>query len=791
MYGLHFTSNSTRYPPSSTLDLTPDRYFESYYVVRTLRDPPSRLRKRAYPTSLQQNSSREGNRAFPRKSNVSNEERRSLSKDLRGIQEVEQTDIPQGILPPDGLSHSSNIVLLTIRALGVIYGDIGTSVLYVLSTLFSNGQPAEDDVFGGLSLILWSLILLVTFKYVLFILTADNHGEGGTFALTGLLMRRSSTTPKWLVLPVLIFSIIGASFTIADGALTPAVSVLSAIEGIAVFADGVTEAIIPITLVILVIFFILQRFGTSKIGIAFGPIMLVWFATIATLGIYRIIGRPDIFKCFNPWYAIRSLFTNGWDGFAQLGTVFLAVTGLEALYADLGHFGRLPIRLSWLFVVMPCLMLNYLGQGALLLEHPDLYGNPFYYMAPSWFQWPLLVIATLATIIASQALVSGSFSLISAAIAMGFCPPLHIHHTSKRVLGQIYIAEINYLLLILTIAIVLGFKHSVNITQAYGVTVCTVMLLTSLAFILVMRYSWKFPLWRVLPFCFFLLLDGLFIVAVYTKVPNGGWVSLMIGAIISVLLLSWMAGQRSLHRWTQNIRVMDVKTLENLLNEPTTTRQIVRGEVAERLSAEARRSSGLMRSETVVDGRNETEMVVLQMDTPEVRRISLGSFPFQHINRVPGMGVFLATPNSKADIPLVLELLVERLPALPDVVVILKVETKKVPFVTSASRITVKPLARGVYSMTVRFGYSESKMNVMPVIHLAQASHGLPEAAPVTFFLDAFEIHVHLKKNIKSVLRWAPNTLFSLENRIFPGHRRNIHIPMDHSLEIKTAAHLE
>ena len=346
---------------------------------------------------------------------------------------------------------------LSLRSLGIIFGDIGTSPLYVVNTIFDY-QPTESQCIGALSLVVWSLIVVVTIKYGIFILMADNYGEGGTFALCGLLTGEKSPLGRRAKRVITIVAIAAASLLLGDGALTPAVSVLSAVEGIAVEAPNLQNWIVPISVIIIVLLFLAQRWGTSKIGIIFGPIMFVWFVCLFMIGIWRITLRPSILKAFNPWEAFHYLLIEKKRGFYQIGGVFLAVTGLEALYADLGHFGRWPIRCSWFFIVFPAVLFNYLGQGALLIADPTLIDNPFYHSVPDWAHWPMVVLATVATIIASQAIITGSFSLISQAIGMQCSVPFKIYHTSKKVIGQIYVPAINYILMILTIVVTAGFQ---------------------------------------------------------------------------------------------------------------------------------------------------------------------------------------------------------------------------------------------------------------------------------------------------------------------------------------------
>jgi KUP system potassium uptake protein len=390
-------------------------------------------------------------------------------------------------------------LLMAIRSLGVIYGDIGTSPLYVIPSIFQvqNITVDEDSVLGAASLIVWSLIMVVTIKYVLLILRMDNHGEGGIFALLFLIPPINPGLRNVFVIATLF----GSSFVIGDGCITPAISVISAIEGIETKAPGLYQYVYLISAVIILALFLVQRFGTSKIGISFGPIMVLWFFSIAIFGIIEIAHKPLILAALSPHYGLRFLFT-GQGGILVLATVVLCVTGVEAMYADLGHFGRAPIQLSWLCVVLPSLLLNYLGQSAHLLRRPEDLGNLFFLSVPSALFWPELILATLATVIASQAMISGVFSLISQAVSFQYFPNVKISHTSKNQMGQIYIPELNFIMAVITLVIVVIFKHSANLSAAYGVAVSGVMCLTSVMYIAVLHFKnhthwWKIALYSV------------------------------------------------------------------------------------------------------------------------------------------------------------------------------------------------------------------------------------------------------------------------------------------------------
>ncbi|MDB4882448.1 MAG: Low affinity potassium transport system protein kup [Gemmatimonadetes bacterium] len=441
--------------------------------------------------------------------------------------------------------------LLTLTALGVVYGDIGTSPLYALRECFKAEYgiaPTPDNIVGVLSLITWSLILVVSIKYIVFILRADNRGEGGILALLALLLqhkRRDEDRRRRLVLVSL--GLFGAALLYGDGVITPAISVLGAVEGLEVSAPGLARVVVPITLLILFALFLVQRFGTARVGTAFGPIMLVWFVTIATLGIRAIARFPAVLAAFNPVHGLRFFAAHGVAGFLTLGAVVLCVTGGEALYADMGHFGKRPIRIAWFAAVLPALLLNYFGQGALLLSDPSAASNPFYLLAPAAFQWPLLVIATAAAIVASQALISGAFSLTQQSVQLGYSPRMQIIHTSKEEAGQIYIPEVNKALMVGCLLLVLFFGSSSALSAAYGIAVTGTMAITSLLFAVVARSRWGWSRIHVVTLVAgFLVIDLSFLIANIVKIEHGGWVPLAMAMGVYVLMSTWKRGRMQL-----------------------------------------------------------------------------------------------------------------------------------------------------------------------------------------------------------------------------------------------------
>jgi len=435
---------------------------------------------------------------------------------------------------------------LAIAALGVVYGDIGTSPLYaVRQSLIEFGETSERSILGVISLIAWSLILVVTVKYVFVIMRADNRGEGGLLALTALVLRNRPAAARWRFW-VLAAGLTGAALFYGDGIITPAITVLGAIEGLKVATPIFDPYVVPISLVLLIGLFVLQRRGTAAIGSLFGPVMLAWFAVLALLGVANMAEQPGILLALDPLYGIRLLLSAPGQGFVMLGAVFLAVTGAEALYADMGHFGRRPLRLAWLAIVLPALLLNYFGQGALLLGHPEALENPFYRLVPAWGLYPLVVLASAASIIASQAVISGAFSITRQAIQLGYLPRLQIRHTSEQEIGQVYVPLINGALLAAIIALVIGFQTSDSLGAAYGIAVTGMMVITSaLAFIYMRGIGWSLALAGGV-FGFFLLLDLVFLSANLLKIVQGGWFPILVAGIAFAIMSTWSRGRRVL-----------------------------------------------------------------------------------------------------------------------------------------------------------------------------------------------------------------------------------------------------
>jgi len=442
-------------------------------------------------------------------------------------------------------ASKSSLSALTLGAIGVVYGDIGTSVLYALKEVFGSGHVpfTPDNVYGILSMIFWTLTVIVSLKYVVLVLRADNAGEGGLIAMLALASQAVKDRPT-LRRVLLNVGIFGTCLFYGDGVITPAISVLGAVEGLEIISPKFVKYVVPITLVILFCLFLVQKRGTAGIGKFFGPITLLWFAVLAVLGVFHIASNPHILVALNPYYALAFMWDNPGVTFILLGAVVLCVTGAEALYADLGHFGKKPIRLAWFSVVMPCLTLNYFGQGALLLSNPAAVKNPFYMMAPDWALLPLVVLATMAAVIASQALITGAFSVTKQVIQLGYLPRLNLIHTSVREAGQIYIPFVNWGLFAAIVLAVVMFKSSSNLAAAYGIAVCTDMLITTVLTFYVVRYGWKYPLWLCLSATgFFFAVDFMFWGSNLLKLFDGGWFPLLIGAVVFLFMGTWKDGR--------------------------------------------------------------------------------------------------------------------------------------------------------------------------------------------------------------------------------------------------------
>jgi KUP system potassium uptake protein len=573
-------------------------------------------------------------------------------------------------------SHGrSGLLPLTVTAIGVVYGDIGTSPLYTIRECFFGSHsvpPTFDNVLGVLSLVLYSLVIVVSIKYIAIVLRADNQGEGGILALTALLPKHSAHRGPDVVKPVLVLlGIFGAALLYGDGVITPAISILGATEGLQILTPLAEPYVVPISVAIICVLFFIQQFGTHRVGGLFGPVMLTWFTTIAILGIVQIVRAPEVLAAVDPRHAVRFFLDNGWRGFVVLGAVVLAITGGEALYADMGHFGRRPIRLAWFALVLPALMLNYFGQGALILLNPRAASQPFYLMAPSWALLPLVVLATAAAIIASQALISGAFSLTRQAIQLGYAPRLDIEHTSSMEMGQVYVPQVNWGMAIATILIVLGFQSSSALAAAYGIAVTITMVITALLLHVVATERWGWPRWATLAVTgIFLVVDGAFLGANLIKIPQGGWLPIVIAVAIFTLMTTWKTGRRLL---------------------------------AERLTARA----------TPID-------------------VFMASLKALGPARVRGTAVFMTAQPTGTPPALVHNLRYNKV--LHDHVVILTVSTASRPYVALADQVAVEPLGHGLYNVKLQYGFMQDPDVPEALMHAIKLGLEL-DPGDVTFFL--------------------------------------------------------
>jgi len=468
--------------------------------------------------------------------------------------------------------HDNRLAALVLGAVGVVFGDIGTSPLYAFRECFSHHELAitPDNVLGILSIIVWCLLLVVTAKYLFFVLRADNHGEGGMLSLLTLVIPPDRRRFRRNV-PLVILGLLGATLLYGDGIITPAISVLSAVEGLELATPLFSPFIVPISVVILTALFSVQRHGTAKVGAVFGPVTMVWFLTLGAMGAGWVVQNPSVFAAFHPGYAIRFFASNGLEGFLVLGSVLLVVTGVEALYADMGHFGRKPIRIAWVGIAGPCLTLCYFGQGALLLAHPEYVANPFFNMAPSWALYPLVALATAATVIASQAVISGVFSMTRQALQLGYLPRMQVLHSSAHQIGQIYVPVVNVLLFVSTVVLVIGFGSSSALAGAYGIAVSMDMLITTILASLCAWKRWGWSPWFVLPLAVVLLtVDGAFFLAASTKLFHGGWLPLLVAAVMFSAMSTWRRGADLLDEYATAARLPVEYFLSDLDAHPLT-----------------------------------------------------------------------------------------------------------------------------------------------------------------------------------------------------------------------------
>jgi len=469
------------------------------------------------------------------------------------------------------MSKHQQLSRLTFGAIGVVFGDIGTSPLYALKEVFHSGIPIDKfHVLGVLSLIFWSLTLVVTLKYAIFIMRADNKGEGGIMALMALALHGSRDSPKKMAF-ITTIGLLGATLFYGDSIITPAISVLSAVEGLQIIAPPLAAYVLPIAITVLGGLFIIQAKGTGNVGRIFAPIMVFWFGSLAVMGVVNMIHHPEVLMAVNPYYAIHLLFELGFEGFVIMGAIVLAITGAEALYADMGHFGLKPIRYAWFGFVFPALLLNYFGQGALLIDRPDAIQNPFYLLAPNWALYPLLILSTMATVIASQAVISGAFSVTRQAIQLGYCPRMNILHTSDDEKGQVYIPAVNWLLMVSVFILVLSFQSSSALASAYGIAVTGTMIVDTVLAYIVIQALWQWSKTTSTVFLSsFLVIDFLFLSSNSLKIPTGGWLPLVVATVLFLIITTWIKGRALLHDYLEEKHVL-FEELEKELTEKLVT----------------------------------------------------------------------------------------------------------------------------------------------------------------------------------------------------------------------------
>jgi KUP system potassium uptake protein len=628
--------------------------------------------------------------------------------------------------PPGGEQHSApsrSAVLVVVAALGVVFGDIGTSPLYALQTVFSIDHgavhPTPTDVYGVISFVFWSITVVVSMKYVGFVLRADNDGEGGVMALAALLRRVLSDSPGRLGAIVMAVGVFGASLFYGDSVITPAISVLSAVEGLKVASPGLSHYVVPVAAVILVLLFVAQRWGTSRIGAVFGPVMLVWFLTLGVVGLREVAPHPGVLRGLSPSYAVVFVVDHPYKAFVAMGAIVLAITGAEALYADLGQFGASPIRRAWFFVVFPALTLNYLAQGALILQSPAARVNPFFLLVPSWAQIPLVILATVATVIASQAVISGSFSVSRQAVRLGFLPHLQIRHTSDDDTGQIYVPAVNWALFAAVLAVVITFRSSTRLATAYGVAVTGTFLITTVLFLVVARAAWHWSKTRLAVFA--VIVGGAeltFFAANLTKIAKGGWLPLTIALAVFTIMTTWQRGQQ-----------------------------------------------------LVTARRKEAEGALIDF----VAGLSLDS-----LQQVDGTAAYLHAGHDTA--PLALRLNLEHNHVLHRHVVIITAVTANLPHIPSARRIHVDHLgdpSDGIVHITATFGFQD-RTDIEAVLHRANEDHfkGTIDADSTTFFLSRVALH---RTHQPGMLAWRKRLFVALA-RNAATQADQLHLPSERTV---------
>jgi KUP system potassium uptake protein len=629
--------------------------------------------------------------------------------------------------PAENGTQQQHFWALALGSIGVVYGDIGTSPLYALKEAVTaatrRGVAVPDAVLGILSLMTWTLLLIVTLKYVLILLNADNKGEGGTFALMAL----GQSVAKRSAPLLLMLGVAGAAFFYGDAVITPAITVLGAIEGLkllgsrpeyAALAALLEYAVVPISLAILLGLFAVQSRGTAKVAQFFGPVMLIWFAVLALGGLIHLIDDPRVFLALNPLLGIQFILTNGLTGLVVMGLVFLVATGAEALYADLGHFGRRPIRVAWLGLVLPALTLNYFGQGALLLVHPEALENPFYHLYPDWALIPMLILATVAAVIASQAVITGAFSFTRQAIQLGLIPRLEIRHTSESVAGQIYLPRVNQILLVAVVLVTLTFRSSSDLAAAYGLSVTATMAIDSLMAFFVVWRCWKWPIWKaaalIVPL---LLMEQAFLTANLLKIPEGGWLPLLVGGAVVLLVFTWVRGAKSLARATRKDEA-------------------------------------------------ELDWLVRKLDAKPP-------------HRVPGTAVFLTADPDSAPTSLMHNLKHNRV--LHERNIILSIKTEDVPRVQRHERIEIDKVADTFIRVIARYGFMETPSVPKIIEHCRRKDLNIDIAA-TSFFLSRRSLKTSLKSEMP---RWQERLFIWLAGRAEDA-TEYFRIPSDRVVEVGT-----
>ncbi|HEV3379494.1 MAG TPA: potassium transporter Kup [Trebonia sp.] len=623
------------------------------------------------------------------------------------------------------MKRGSGQAALALGALGVVFGDIGTSPLYTVQTVFSPSDPHpvainDQNVYGVTSLIFWSVMVVVTITYVLFVMRADNDGEGGIMALITLVRRIGLENGRRIPFALALLGVFGASLFFGDSMITPAISVLSAISGIEVSAPGVTHLVVFITAAVIVLLFLLQRLGTGAVGRLFGPVMCVWFTVIGLTGVHGIVQDPGIFRALSPTYAGSFLFGHFGTSFFAMSAVVLAVTGAEALYADMGHFGRAPVTRAWLLIVLPALVLNYFGQGALIVKQPDAISNPFFLLVPSWGQVPMVILAAVATVIASQAVIAGAYSVAQQAAQLGYLPRLRIDHTSEERIGQIYVPWINWALLVAVLALVFTFKTSNALAYAYGIAVTGTITITTLLFWYVARNRWGWPRWGVFAGATILMaVDLLFFTANLIKVLHGGWLPLLVGVLVFIVLVTWQKGRAIVTR-------------------------------------KRRADEGSLRD--FVDKLHAMDLA-----------------------KVPGTAIFLN--RGKETAPLAMRANVEHNHVLHEHVLIISIETKPIPHVAAESRLEVDDLGwtdDQIVHVTARFGYMDppNVPSLLPLIRATTHCAGI-DLDDLSYFLSTIELR---SRPGGSELRPWRKRLFIATSRLTADAAEYFQLPRDRTV---------